>query len=398
MDRVKTFEATGTAPNGRLYAGDLNAIQDAAAGIDDLTQHINLGSISIGESGLQLLRYGASEARLSGALRTDKLIRALGGIMPPQLTTTQRDALPSGERPFTLIIYNTTTSQYEFNAGTDGTPNWQPLSSSGLEDGSVTNDKLAANAVTTDKIQDGTITAGDISGTLKPSVSAAAGTEALRALGTTGSTAAAGNDPRLSDQRVPTDGSVTNAKVASDAAIAYSKLALTNSIVNGDIASAAGIVYSKLNLTGSITHNDVASANKDGTAGTPSLRTLGTGATQACAGNDSRLSDQRVPTDGSVTDAKLSGSSTVIRGLGVNQKISGGVTQVTVDGTGAGTINYGHTFTVVYSVVATLSNSADRRFVTVTGAGTSNFTLLIQSVTGAAANETHNVSWIVFGV
>ena len=36
---------------------------------------------------------------------------------------------------------------------------------------------------------------------------------------------------------------------------------------------------------GSLTHADVASANKDGTAGTPSLRTLGTGAQQAMPGN-----------------------------------------------------------------------------------------------------------------
>jgi hypothetical protein len=44
----------------------------------------------------------------------------------------------------------------------------------------------------------------------------------------------------------------------------------------------------------------------DAAAGTPSLRTLGNGATQAAAGNDPRLSDQRVPVDGSVTPAKLS--------------------------------------------------------------------------------------------
>lgn len=38
-----------------------------------------------------------------------------------------------------------------------------------------------------------------------------------------------------------------------------------------------------------ITDAKVAAANKDGTAATPSLRTLGAGAQQACAGNDSRL-------------------------------------------------------------------------------------------------------------
>lgn len=43
------------------------------------------------------------------------------------------------------------------------------------------------------------------------------------------------------------------------------------------------------NLSGDITGAMIASAIKDAAAGTASLRTLGTGATQACAGNDSRL-------------------------------------------------------------------------------------------------------------
>jgi hypothetical protein len=47
---------------------------------------------------------------------------------------------------------------------------------------------------------------------------------------------------------------------------------------------------------GTITAAHVAAANKDGTAGTASMRTLGSSATQACAGNDSRLSDARAPT------------------------------------------------------------------------------------------------------
>lgn len=43
----------------------------------------------------------------------------------------------------------------------------------------------------------------------------------------------------------------------------------------------------------------------DAAANVGSKRTLGTGPNQAAAGNDARLSDQRVPTDGSVTVAKL---------------------------------------------------------------------------------------------
>jgi hypothetical protein len=45
-----------------------------------------------------------------------------------------------------------------------------------------------------------------------------------------------------------------------------------------------------------ITDAKVAVANKDGAAGTPSMRTIGNGALQACAGNDGRLSDPRTPT------------------------------------------------------------------------------------------------------
>jgi hypothetical protein len=44
---------------------------------------------------------------------------------------------------------------------------------------------------------------------------------------------------------------------------------------------------------------------QDGAAGTPTLRSLGTGAAQAAAGNDARLSNTRTPTDGSVTTAKF---------------------------------------------------------------------------------------------
>jgi hypothetical protein len=55
----------------------------------------------------------------------------------------------------------------------------------------------------------------------------------------------------------------------------------------------------------SITDAEIAAANKDGVAGTASMRTLGTGAQQAAGGTDARLSDTRTPTDGSVTTAKI---------------------------------------------------------------------------------------------
>lgn len=53
-------------------------------------------------------------------------------------------------------------------------------------------------------------------------------------------------------------GVITNAKVASGAAIDYAKLNLTGFVTNSDIAGAAGIVYSKLSLTGSLLNTDIA--------------------------------------------------------------------------------------------------------------------------------------------
>jgi hypothetical protein len=86
-----------------------------------------------------------------------------------------------------------------------------------------------------------------------------------------------GNDARLSDTRVPTDNSVTSAKI----------------------------------VDGTIVDGDIASANKDGAAATPSLRTLGTGAQQAAAGNDARLSDTRNPNPLSVTDASVATNAAI---------------------------------------------------------------------------------------
>jgi len=73
--------------------------------------------------------------------------------------------------------------------------------------------QLKASSVTAAEMLDGTVGTAEIADALKPSKGAVAGTEALRALGATASTAAAGNDARLSDERTPKDNSVTSAKI-----------------------------------------------------------------------------------------------------------------------------------------------------------------------------------------
>jgi len=74
--------------------------------------------------------------------------------------------------------------------------------------------------------------------------------------------------------------------------------------------------------SGVVTDTHVAAANKDGVAGTASMRTLGTGAQQACAGDDSRLSDDR-------TASGLRTASTVVSVSAASAPTSGQVLTAT---------------------------------------------------------------------
>ncbi|MER7331673.1 MULTISPECIES: head fiber protein [unclassified Micromonospora] len=89
----------------------------------------------------------------------------------------------------------------------------------------------------------------------------------------------------------------------------------------------------------------------DAAAGIASLRSLGTGATQAAAGNDVRLSDARPPTAHTHTAAQISDS------------------------------------TVIGRSVLTAADAAAAR--TAIGAGTSNLVLGATGTTAAAGNHTH---------
>lgn len=95
-------------------------------------------------------------------------------------------------------------------------------------------------------------------------------TPSMRTLGTGSQQAAAGDDARLTDQRTPLNNSVTSAKIVD------------GTIVAADISS------------GTITDTQVAAANKDGSTGVASMRTLGTGATQSAPGNDARFTKSAV--------------------------------------------------------------------------------------------------------
>ena len=80
----------------------------------------------------------------------------------------------------------------------------------------------------------------------------------------------------------------------------------------------ADLAVTTVKITNSaVTDAKVAAANKDGLATVPSMRTLGTGATQAVAGNDARLSDARAPTAHTHTFASLTVKPTTLSGYGI---------------------------------------------------------------------------------
>jgi hypothetical protein len=77
------------------------------------------------------------------------------------------------------------------------------------------------------------------------------------------------------------------------------KVPTTRSVATSGALSGGGDLSADRTLTiaaGAITGTEIASAIKDPAAATAGLRTLGTAATQATAGDDSRLSDARTPT------------------------------------------------------------------------------------------------------
>jgi hypothetical protein len=127
MARFKTFNSTGVPPDGVLFAGDENAMQDRAAELANFAQTVDLGTLRVGEAAIQLLKFATGEARLTGLLRVDGMLRGLGGLYAGMFTTAQRDSIAAGFRPFGIVIFNTTTGRFEWNAGSDAVPRWESL-------------------------------------------------------------------------------------------------------------------------------------------------------------------------------------------------------------------------------------------------------------------------------
>lgn len=159
-----------------------------------------------------------------------------------------------------------------------------------------------------------------------------AGTSSL-VLGTAAGTAAAGNDSRLSDARTPTAHTHASAEISDSTVIGRTVL---TSVDAAAVRTAIGAGTSSLAIgtTSSTAKAGNYAPPADSAAGTASMRTLGTGALQAAAGNDSRLSDARTPTAHTHTASQISDSSTVGRAVIVATDAAAARTAI-----GAGTSN-----------------------------------------------------------
>lgn len=194
-------------------------------------------------------------------------------------------------------------------------------------------------------IEDRTITDADVA---LANIDGPAGSPSMRTLGTGAQQATAGNDARLTGAREPLAHAASHAAGGTDQLViagyfgagahtarpAATSLPegshyLSRDVNGGTLFRTTGAAWEQVapgvtevggggvalhkgthepggtDALTALTAASFAATSVDGAAGVASLRTLGPGATQAVGGTDARLSDQRVPTDGSVTAVKV---------------------------------------------------------------------------------------------
>lgn len=123
---------------------------------------------------------------------------------------------------------------------------------------------------------------------------------------------------------VSADDSVTITKDAENGTIDLSAAAGSG----GTWGSITGTLSSQADLQAALDAKSATSHTHTGlsvqAAGTASVRVLGTGATDACAGNDSRLSDSRTPTAHDQAWSTITGTPTTLSGYGITNGVPTG--------------------------------------------------------------------------
>ncbi|MGE4170727.1 MAG: beta strand repeat-containing protein [Candidatus Margulisiibacteriota bacterium] len=217
-----------------------------------------------------------------------------------QLTGVSTSGLDNGSVTGTKIASGTITSaNISSTAGILG---------SQLANGTITNTQIAdftidanrldSDSVSSSKIQDGSVETEDIADGAIVSTKIAAGTI------TSANISATAAIPYSKLNLVVLLG---NMDLSPTASIAYSKLSLSGSVVNSDISSLAAIAYSKLNLANSIALTDLGTTAIVTSNYTGSLNLSGTVTANVFVGDGSRLTGVVATSldDSTVTSAKI---------------------------------------------------------------------------------------------
>lgn len=139
-------------------------------------------------------------------------------------------------------------------------------------------------------------------------------------------------------------------------------------------------------LDGSLTDADEASANKDGAAGTPCLRTLGTGAQQAMAGNTVVLSSISIVSANGVSGSSSGGTTPALT------IVLGAITPTTVTATGAGSFTVTDALTNQVPLVANFGHNSS--VTPIFGFGSITTWSLKDSTTNDVVAAQLGLSWI----
>lgn len=78
-------------------------------------------------------QVGISTTSPEGAL---DIVSTTGGLVPPRMNQTERDALVSTMTPKSAVIFNTTSNNLEINTGTNLAPIWSTISTKNATNGS----------------------------------------------------------------------------------------------------------------------------------------------------------------------------------------------------------------------------------------------------------------------